>query len=815
MESVTPQIEGLLENTRGVKVQIGTIKLASASIQDAHPRESEALQQVLAIAENAPNYGGLGLNENTTVSEEDRNELIFLVSAWLEALNSADRSRPALEPSATKPPDRRPMNVTEKIFALHDVEPKGWVKPGQMIRVRVDWIMASEFSWHGMVQVYDRLGKPGIFRNDRFWLAGDHSVEPRNMDTPLSQQLVAQSERAKRAFKMTEYQGMNYTIMHTEFFRERTQPGMLVVGSDSHTCSSGANGCLAVGMGAADVTMALVTGETWFRVPEVVEIRFEGRPPRGVGGKDVILYVLRQLKRNTVAADRVVEYTGPGLDYLSPDARFAIANMTTEFGGITGIFAPDHHTASFIHQRKLARHKNHSYYFKPDPSCEYAESHVIDLAQAEPFIARYPNPDDVVPVGEMGRQGLDGCFIGACTTAEEDIIMGALVLEAGLRAGRTPVAQGKRKVVPGSRPIFDMLRKSGLADVYERAGFEIGVPGCSYCVGVSVDVAAEGEVWLSSQNRNFKNRMGKGSIGNLASAATVAASSFEMKMTSPNDLVAMISNEQWERVKGKGSLSSALRVEPQWVEPPEPAAAANTSPNAAPTMSDGTNNEAEKAGGEEEGGATPKLQNIKSKIYRLGDFIDTDALAPAQFLMTAGDDAGFGAHCLEFTHPDFRHRVADGCKVVVAGRAFGCGSSRMEAVQALVGAGVRCVIARSFAFIYSRNQPSLGLLGIVVGDPAFYEAVDQGGEDVEVEIDLMENVVRLGGDGGSANDSDGSGKEFPFELSQMEKRLTELGGVAPAFNKFGKQIFDALTSGSRGVQKSLKEAHAAGSSLAW
>lgn len=181
-----------------------------------------------------------------------------------------------------------------------------------------------------------------------------------------------------------------------------------------------------------------------------------------------------------------------------------------EFGGITGIFIPDHHTASFINQRKLARHKNHSYYFKPDPGCEYAESHVIDLAQAEPFIARYPNPDDVVPVGEMGQQDLDGCFIGACTTAEEDIIMGALVLGAGLRAGKKPVAKGKRKVVPGSRPILDMLRKSGLADAYEQAGFEVGVPGCSYCVGVSVDVAAEGEVWLSSQNRNFKNRMGKG-----------------------------------------------------------------------------------------------------------------------------------------------------------------------------------------------------------------------------------------------------------------------------------------------------------------
>jgi homoaconitase/3-isopropylmalate dehydratase large subunit len=180
-----------------------------------------------------------------------------------------------------------------------------------------------------MVQVYNRLGDPGIFRNDRFWLAGDHVVDPRNYDTPLTKSLVAATDKARRAFKMTEYQGNNYTIMHTEFYRERTQPGMLIIGSDSHTCSSGANGCLSIGMGAADVTMALVTGETWFKVPEVVEIRFVGKPPRGVGGKDVILYVLHELKRNTVAADRVVEYTGPGLDYLSPDARFAVANMTT------------------------------------------------------------------------------------------------------------------------------------------------------------------------------------------------------------------------------------------------------------------------------------------------------------------------------------------------------------------------------------------------------------------------------------------------------------------------------------------------------
>lgn len=151
-------------------------------------------------------------------------------------------------------------------------------------------------------------------------------------------------------------------------------------------------------------------------------------------------------------------------------------------------------------------------YFKPDEDAVYAQTCVIDLSQTESCVARHPNPDDVVSVQEMANTSLDGCFIGACTTAEEDIILGALVLEQGLNSGLAPVAKGTRKVVPGSLPILDRLRTSGLCAIYEQAGFEIGVPGCSYCVGMSADKAGEGEVWLSSQNRNFENRMGKGKL---------------------------------------------------------------------------------------------------------------------------------------------------------------------------------------------------------------------------------------------------------------------------------------------------------------
>ncbi|KAF9874425.1 aconitase family protein [Colletotrichum karsti] len=662
------------------------------------------------------------------------------------------------------------MNVTEKIFALHDVDRRGWVRTGDMIRVSVDWVMASEATWHGMLQAYNKLGDPGIFSNSKFWLAGDHVVDPRIMDTPLVQKLVGEMDYARKRFKMTEFQGHNYTIMHTEFYRERAQPGQIIIGSDSHTCSAGADGCLAIGLGATEVTMALVTGEIWFKVPEVVEIHLVGSPKRGVGGKDIILYILQQLKRNTVAADRVVEYTGPGCRWLSPDARFAIANMTTEFGGITGIFL-DEVTKQFIDRRKTARHKTASYYFKADKDCSYAESHVIDISRAQPLVARYPCPDDVVPIADVAGTQLDGVFIGACTTAEEDLIMGALVLEAGLNAGKTPIARGSRRVVPGSRPIADYLRQTGLANIYERAGFTIGVPGCSYCVGMGADMAQPGEIWLSSQNRNFENRMGKGAIGSLASAATVAASSFDMTVTSPQELIDQISTERWNAIKGKGSLPDEDLVQPQWVEPP-----GNDSLEQSKYGNDQVIEPSSVNVEDTEDKSTSGI--IKSKIFRIGDFVDTDALAPAQYLLTSQNNEELGAHCLEFTHPDFRQKVKDGYQVVVAGKAFGCGSSRQESVQSLLGAGIKCVIAQSFAFIYSRNQPSLGLWGFVVDDPKFYEKATMG---AGIEIDLDRNTLAV------------DGETFQFQLSELEKKLTKMGGMTNGFNKFGKRIYDVLT----------------------
>ena len=177
---------------------------------------------------------------------------------------------------------------------------------------------------------------------------------------------------------------------------------------------------------------------------------------------------------------------------------------------MTGVFEADEQTFGFVNRRAQKKHKSSSIYFKPDEDAEYVERHTIDLSKVESFIAVHPSPDNVVPVSEVAGTKLDGCFVGACTTAEEDLLFGAYVLRAGLQRGLKPVGHGRRVVVPGSRPIQHKLEKLGFLDVYRQAGFKVGVPGCSMCVGQGTDQAQAGETWLSSQNRNFQNRMGAG-----------------------------------------------------------------------------------------------------------------------------------------------------------------------------------------------------------------------------------------------------------------------------------------------------------------
>ncbi len=303
--------------------------------------EAEAVDQVREKVVTEKSFGGLGLKESHVPDSEQYDEIKFLCEAWLEAVKSKENARSYLAFNESRPSGTKPMTLAQKIFTQHALgskEAKDGLAVGDVVRVGVDWIIASELSWYSMADMYEELNNPGIWRNDRFWIAGDHFVHPAIREDKKVKAFVETAEKAKRDFRMTEFQGMNYTIMHTEFVRERAEPGMLVFGSDSHTSSGGAVGCLAVGLGSADVMMCLSVGETWFKIPESIFIELKGEPGFGINGKDVILHILKQLKRNTVAAERIVEFGGEGARHLSLDARFTICNMCTEFGAITGVW---------------------------------------------------------------------------------------------------------------------------------------------------------------------------------------------------------------------------------------------------------------------------------------------------------------------------------------------------------------------------------------------------------------------------------------------------------------------------------------------
>ncbi len=532
------------------------------------------------------------------------------------------------------------------------------------------------------------------------------------------------------------------------------QPGQVVLGADSHTSSHGGMGAFAIGLGGADITVAMVLGESWIEVPEAISVEYRGRMPFGFSGKDVILKTLGDLGRNTVAMERSVEYGGEAARHFTTDMRFTIANMTAEFGGLNGIFEADGMVAEWLARRD--GHNDAARYFRADADAEYVERFVIDLDALEPQVAKPFSPDNVHPVSGVAGMALDGCFIGACTTTEEELVLGGMVLEAMLAAGHTPAATKNRLVVPGDLAIEARLRDAGLLEAYDKAGFRIGPPGCSMCLGVASERAGEGEVWITSQNRNYQNRMGKGSLAWLATASTVAASAMELKVADPRPWLSGLDQDRYHRILGR-SPDAPL---------PEVTAAA-----AAPLTPPADNGAGEIAGGE---GGT-----LSARVHRFGDHIDTDAIIPGDFCHLT-DLADLGRHCFHYVAPGFADEVAKGRSVVVAGEGWGSGSSREQAVWALKGAGVQAVIARSYAFIHKRNLVNEAVPHLVLDDDEFHRLAEDG---AGISVDLGRGQVTV------------AGRTFQAATpSRMVQALQAAGGIVPAINAHGPAVFENLTA---------------------
>lgn len=653
---------------------------------------------------------------------------------------------------------RRPMTLTQKILTAHARGLKRpWVQAGDVLRVKVDWTIASELAWNGMDRTYELLGRPPLHDPKRFYLAVDHTVDDVTLKTDArTQKLVKMSRDFAKESALTHFYDANETILHTKFYRDLLQPGELVLGADSHTSSHGGLGAFAIGLGGADVAVAMVLGESWIEVPDAISVEYEGALPFGLGGKDVILRTLGLLKRNTVAMERSVEYRGSAARSFSTDMRFTIANMTAEFGGLNGIFEPDAIVARWLSER--GSYNDTASYYRADDDAPYLARYPIDLSKLSPQIAKPFSPDHVFDVEQVAGESLQGLFIGACTTTEEELVLGALVLEKAW-ANKEPVGpQAKRLVVPGDRNIEKRLEERGLWDAYRKAGFRIGPPGCSMCLGIASEKAGPGENWLSSQNRNFHNRMGPGSLAWLASGATVAASAADMRITDPRAFLEQISQDRYLRLLGRGEEIALPNVPAQ-----EPRISLDAEPFAASNEANGVSDAA----------------IISGRMQVFGDNVDTDAIIPGEFCHLP-TEAELGTRAFHHVRPRFVERVTHGATVIVAGDGWGSGSSREQAVLALKGAGVRAVIARSYAFIHKRNLVNEAVPYLVVTDPGFHKLA---AEDAEIAVDLSKGRVTIAGQVFAASS--------PSDIVQA---IRNAGGIVPAIRRHGPDVFRALTS---------------------
>ncbi len=313
-------------------------------------------------------------------------------------------------------------------------------------------------------------------------------------------------------------------------------PGQLICGADSHTCTLGAFGAFATGMGSTDIALILSSGgKNWFKVPESIKINLHNKLPKGVYAKDLVLYIAGMLKADGCTY-KCLEYHGKGVNTLSMDARFTVSNMSVEVGAKAGIFMPDDITFEWLNKReRLNKHFTKSEFKDcyPDSDATYWKEIDIDLEKIVPQIAKPHRVDNTCEVTKVLGTKIDQVFIGTCTNGRlEDLRIASKILE-----NQKVNAETRLIIAPASKDIYIKAIKEGIINILVRAGGCVITPGCGPCVGTHSGVPAKGENVLSTANRNFKGRMGNpDSYIYLASPATAAYSSIKGKISDPREI---------------------------------------------------------------------------------------------------------------------------------------------------------------------------------------------------------------------------------------------------------------------------------------
>ncbi len=368
------------------------------------------------------------------------------------------------------------------------------VEAGDIIVTSVDLIMAHDGTAPIAINQLKELGL-NVFDPSKIILVLDHA-------TPSPKETVSNLHKMIREFAWKnniKLYDVGCGVCHQILVENHVNPLTVVLGADSHTCTHGALGAFATGMGSTDIAVAMGYGQTWLKVPHTYKIKIDGKLPPHVYSKDLILTIIKKITASG-ATYMSMEFQGSTLKHLTMEDRFTIANMAIEAGGKTGLFPVDETTIKYL--ANTGRSTNIR--LEPDPDAYYQKELELDATQLQPVVAAPDQVDNVHPVSELEGQEVNQVFIGTCTNGRlSDLQTAARILKGNKVNSRVRLI-----IQPSSAKIYLQALKTGLIETFIEAGATVNPPGCGPCIGRHLGILADGEICLSTQNRNFKGRMG-------------------------------------------------------------------------------------------------------------------------------------------------------------------------------------------------------------------------------------------------------------------------------------------------------------------
>ncbi len=396
-----------------------------------------------------------------------------------------------------------------------------------LINARVDIALGNDITAPIAIAEFRKAGGLKVFDRDKVVLIPDHFTPNKDIDS--AQQCKFMREFAREQ-ELTHYYDVGEVGIEHALLPEQgiVLPGDLVIGADSHTCTYGALGAFATGVGSTDLAAAMMTGEVWFKVPKTMKIVFSGKMKKWVSGKDLILYLIGSIGVDG-ALYKAMEFVGDTIGQLSMADRLTIANMVIEAGAKNGIFIPDDITKAYVAERAKRPYS----FYNSDPDARYADVINIDVSNIEPQVAFPHIPSNVRGISQVGDVKIDQVVIGSCTNGRiED-----LRVTAGILKNKKAAPHVRLIIVPATQGIYKQALQEGLVETFIDSHAAVSTPTCGACLGGHMGVLADGEKAVSTTNRNFIGRMGHtGSEVYLASPAIAAASAVLGRIAGPEEL---------------------------------------------------------------------------------------------------------------------------------------------------------------------------------------------------------------------------------------------------------------------------------------